>query len=113
MVRTALPAAIPAALTSVLSGTVLSWIRIKGALELEWDEPASYPTRPIVGRKQAGRKQAGRRRRPGLAQWRCGLLDHQHELLEMACWGCWAPRPIRVRVRFLATLNEIRPIRLV
>ncbi len=72
MVRTALPAAIPASLTSVLSGTVLCWIRIKGALELEWDESASYPTRPIVGRKQAGRKQAGRRRRPGggtVARW--------------------------------------------
>ncbi len=58
--RTALPAAIPASLTSVLSGTVLCWIRINDALDLEGNESASYPTRPIVGRKQAGRC-----RRPG------------------------------------------------
>ena len=34
-----------------------------GPLELEWEEPAPCPTRPVVGRKQAGR-----RRSPGVAE---------------------------------------------
>ena len=65
MVRAALPAAIPASLTRVLSGTVLCWIRVNDAraLKLEWEEPAPCLTRPVVGRKQAGR-----RRSPGVAE---------------------------------------------